>query len=287
MWSINKFTVLSFLQCCKSTTWLMIASAMVLALLPIFVISWYPAALVSCLQNKGRDQLRNFFRSNTALSVRWNRGKLFFSSKHCVMGCNWEQETGLAWRPAHHILPTQYHLTWLLRLDLVIKPKVELTPDIEGIHPIRTVYSSLWFTLCFLQQGLLASCLPGCFLCCSLICSGKYHKDVCTMTDCYSLPLLKPLQACRPWGHAALLLPFSPYGDRSMMVPVVTTFLLLREAVICGFISASAHIGHWAGVSHRDHSAGVSGSCDVLPPCSSGDAQQINILKPHVLAAVS
>lgn len=43
--------------------------AMLLTLLPTFVMHWCPAVLIRCLLNKCRDQLRNFSMSSTALSV--------------------------------------------------------------------------------------------------------------------------------------------------------------------------------------------------------------------------
>lgn len=118
---------------------------------------WCPVALIRWT-NVGTS--KDFIKSGPALSAGWNQGGPSFSnpnpnpnaSSTKVMGCIWEQEIGLAgawvrsvkkksvflcpdldgnlWcvKASYDILPTQCHLTQLLRFNFVLKAKVELGP---------------------------------------------------------------------------------------------------------------------------------------------------------------
>ena len=141
--STNNFTVvlglLSILRCCGNITRLSTAFAMLLTLLPTFVMHWCLVVLLRCLLKKCRDQLRNFYVSSTALSAGFREvpsSLKALSHGLWLRAGNWVSWgtdqictkvrvpvpwilmiTFDVWRLAHHILPTQCHLTWLPRLD--------------------------------------------------------------------------------------------------------------------------------------------------------------------------
>lgn len=106
---------------------------------------------------------------------------------------------------------------------------------------------------------------------------------------CHSDPakhllLLKPPEACRPWGPAALLPLYSPAGGRSMVLLMVATFLFPKEVASLGICSASTHINSVSRSDHRENSAGIRDGCGLIPPHPSGE-YLADSLKPCALAA--